>query len=125
MDTKKIKEGISVKEIEGFAKKYRFELFFCLSLILSWVFSFVFFDGWSLLCATIGGLLGMIFSQKVDQLFKKMVVFVRKQEDLTQLILGGAGLILSIFLPFIIYFILGSAAGIMLKQMVPAIVETK
>lgn len=32
MDGNKIKEGVSVKEIENFAKKHRFEVFFLLSL---------------------------------------------------------------------------------------------
>lgn len=125
MDTKKVKEGLSVKEIESFAKKYRFELFFCVALILSWIFSFVFFEGWALLFTMIGGLLGILFSHKVSAFWKKVVSFFAKQEDLTQLILGGAGLVVAIFLPFVIFFLLGSAGGIMLKQVTTPSLEPK
>jgi len=114
MDTKKIKEGLSVKEIEGFAKTYRFALFCCVALVLAWIFSFVFFEGWSIFCAVLGGLLGVVLTKKVEDFLKKVVAFVRKQEELTQLVLGGASLVLSVFLPFLLFFVLGACAGVAL-----------
>jgi hypothetical protein len=111
MDAKKIKDGVSVKEIEGFAKKHRFELFFCLALLLSCLFNFVFFAGWSFVFAAAGGILGALFPEKVQKIFKISSCFFRKQEDLTQLILTIVGLILSIFLPILTFFILGAAGG--------------
>jgi len=49
MDGKK--EGVSVKEIEEFAKKHRFEVFFCLMFLFACVFGLVgmFRPGWSIL----------------------------------------------------------------------------
>ena len=35
MDEEKKKEGVSVKELEGYAKKNRFEIFFCILFVLS------------------------------------------------------------------------------------------
>ena len=111
MDTKKIKEGISVKEIEGFAKKHRFVLFFALALLLSCLFSFVFFKGWTMLAAAAGGILGALFPQKFASSFQKIGSFFRKQEEVTQLILLVVGLGLAIFLPILTFFILGGAGG--------------
>lgn len=117
MDEQKQKTGVSVKEIETFTKKHRFEVFFCLSLILSCFFSFVFFDGWSTVLAAAGGILGIIFPVKIAGFIKRFALFFHKQEDLTQLILGIAGLVLSVFLPILTFFILGVCGGIYLEQL--------
>ena len=111
MDTKKMKDGVSVKEIEGFAKKNRFELFFCLALLLSCLFNFVFFTGWSMLFSAAGGILGVLFPKNIEKIFQGASCFFRKQEDLTQLILTIAGLILAIFLPILTFLALGGAGG--------------
>lgn len=117
MDEKKPKTGVSVKEIETFTKKHRFEVFFCLSLILSCFFSFVFFDGWAIVTAAIGGILGVLFSTKVAELMQRFALFFHKQEDLTQLILGIAGLVLSVFLPILTFLVIGASGGIYLQQL--------
>lgn len=119
MDTKNLKEGVSVKEIESFAKKHRIEVFFCLALILSCLFSFIFFSGWGSPLAAIGGILGILFPSQVETFLKKTSAFLRKQEEITQLILGIAGLILSIFLPIITFFLLGVCGGKFLRQLTP------
>jgi hypothetical protein len=106
------KEGMTVKEIENFAKKNRVAVVFCLSFILALFFSFVFFGpGWAMVCATIGGVLGLIFSDKVEQMSKKIFQFVFKQEQMTQLILGVVALIISIFLPPLVFLIIGFHGG--------------
>lgn len=126
MDTKKIREGVSVKEIEGFAKKYRFEVFFCIALILAWFFSMVFFEGWSFPFIVLGGVLGLVWAVKIEGLLKKAFAFFSKQEDMTQLVLAGAGLILSVFLPFLLFFLLGLSGGLFLKKLTtPISIETK
>lgn len=117
MDEKKPKTGVSVKEIETFTKKHRFEVFFCLSLILSCFFNFVFFDGWGTVAAAVGGILGILFSSKVAELIQRFALFFHKQEDLTQLILGIAGLVLSVFLPILTFLVIGSCGGIYLQQL--------
>lgn len=111
MDGKKIKDGLSVKEIEAFTKKHRFEVFFGLMILLSALFSFVFFTGLSAPLAAIGGILGVAFPLKIEAIFKKASSFFGKQEDTTQLILGIGGLVLSVFLPGLIFLILGCCGG--------------
>lgn len=105
------KDGISVKEIENFAKNNRFKLFLCLSLLLACFFSFVFFSAWTIILAAVGGILGVLLPSKVDAIFGKIREFCKKQEQATLLILAGVGLVFSIFLPPVIFFILGCAGG--------------
>ena len=119
MDEHKEHSGVSVKEIETFAKKHRFEVFFCISLILACFFSFVFFEGWSVVAATVGGLLGFLFPDKTSAIIDRLFLFFRKQEDLTQLILGVAGLVLSIFVPLLVFLFLGGFGGKHLRLPAP------
>ncbi len=119
MDTKNLKEGVSVKEIESFAKKHRLEVFFCLSLILSGLFSFIFFSGWCAILAAVGGILGILFPCKINAFLTKAAGFIVKQEEITQLILGIAGLVLAIFLPIVTFFLLGICGGKALCQLAP------
>jgi hypothetical protein len=112
MDANKPKEGVSVREIEDFTKKHRFEVFFCLSFILACFFNFVFFGtGWGIIFAAVGGVLGVVSSAKVELFMKKGYHFVFKQEQITQLVLGVVWLILSVFLPPLIWFVVGLNAG--------------
>ncbi len=111
MQNENPKEGISVKEIENFAKHNRFKLFLCLAFLLACFFSFVFFTAWSLILAAVGGILGVLFPVRVEKLIETIRFFCEKQENVTQLILGCVGLILSIFLPLLTFFALGVAGG--------------
>src|SRR5438128_129285 len=100
MDMKKDKDGVSVKEIEKFAKKHRFEVFFGLAIVLACFFSFVMFGtGWAILLASVGGILGVLFPAKVEFIAKKVYNFIFKQEQTIQIVLGIFGLILAIFIP--------------------------
>ncbi|HEY2810173.1 MAG TPA: hypothetical protein VGJ00_02130 [Rhabdochlamydiaceae bacterium] len=112
MDGNKLKEGVSVKEIESFAKKHRYEVFFCLAFILACFFSFVMFGpGWAIICATIGVLIGVLLSGKVSNMFKNIYHFVFKQEATTQLVVGILLLIIAIFLPPLFFLVLGLSGG--------------
>lgn len=117
MEEQKKNEGVSVKDIETFAKKNRFELFFLFSIILATFFSFVFFSpGWSILFTAIGALLGGLFTEKLGRTCKALAQFVFKQEHIVQFVLGGVLLILSIFLPPLIFFQLGIHGGMQMKH---------
>ncbi len=111
MDPNKLKEGVSVKEIENFTKKHRFEVFFCLAFVLACFFSFVFFSSWTVIIATLGAILGVVAPAKLDMMLKTAFAFVFKQEQVVQLVLGVVGLILSIFLPPVIFFVVGVSGG--------------
>jgi hypothetical protein len=112
MEPNKTKEGVSVKEIETFARKHCCEVFLCLSFIFACVFSFVFFgSALAMIGATVGGLVGVLMAGKVEFFFKKALQFVFKQEKTIQILLGVVGLILSIFLPPLIFLSLGMYGG--------------
>jgi hypothetical protein len=106
------KEGMSVKEIESYAKKHRFEVFFCLAFILACFFSFVMFGtGWSIITATIGTIIGVLLSGKVTNFSRKALSFIFKQEQTTQIVIGILCLIIAIFLPPLFFLILGLHGG--------------
>ena len=108
----KSKEGVSVREIEEFTKKHRFEVFFCLAFILACCFSFVMWGpGWSIITATIGAVIGILLPSKVARLSRSTFQFIFKHEQTTQLVLGVVFLILAIFLPPLYFLLLGLHGG--------------
>lgn len=112
MDGNKTKEGMSVKEIESFAKKHRFEVFFCLAFILACFFSFVMFGpGWAIIAAAVGGLIGVLLAGKVMHMCRSVLSFVFKQEAATQIVIGVVLLVLAIVIPPLIFLILGLHGG--------------
>jgi hypothetical protein len=111
------KKGVSVKEIEQFAKKHRLEVFFCLVFILALFFNPVFIGKyWSILTTAIGAILGVIFSRKIIEWSTSMFTYVFKQEGSTQIILGVVCLIIAIFLPLVIFFFIGVHGGLSLFE---------
>ena len=117
MDEEKKKEGVSVKEIEEYAKKHRYEVVFVLAFVLACFFSFVFFGtGWGVILAAVGGIIGVLLPNKTTLFSDKIFGFIRKQEHVTQIILGVVLLIISVFLPFITFLLLGLYGGLKLRQ---------
>lgn len=112
MGENKPKEGVSVKEIEEFAKKHRFEVFFCLAFLFACFFTFVMWGpGWSIVATTAGAVLGVLLPGKISHFSKTIFQFIFKQEKTTQLVLGIVALILSIFLPPLIFLLTGMHGG--------------
>lgn len=111
MDGKK--EGVSVKEIEEFAKKHRFEVFFCLMFLFACIFGIVgmFGPGWSIFLGMAGGALGVILPMKMDQLLKGIFHFVFKQDKTILIVLGVVALLIACVFPFIVFLIVGVAGG--------------
>lgn len=109
---KKLKEGVSVQELENFGKKYRFEIFFVLYFLLATLLTFIFFGAaWSIFLAGVGGILGVWLPSKVDKAAKGAFQFIYKQEKATKLILAIVGVIVSFFLPPLVFFFLGLLGG--------------
>jgi len=109
---KKFKEGVSVQELENFGKRYLFEIFFVLYFLIATLLTFLFFGpGWSIFLAGLGGIIGIWLPQKVEKAARACFHFVFKQEKITKLILGVVGLIVSFFLPPLIFFFLGLLGG--------------
>jgi hypothetical protein len=110
----KIKEGVSVQEVEDFARKYTTEVFTVLAIIIgSFSSMYDFFTGPRLTIAflAIGVILGIFFPAPVEKGLKQFYSFSHKQEKMTQMILGFVKIIVSIFIPFILFGGIGLLAG--------------
>ncbi len=106
------KEGMSVREIENFARKYTYEVFFSLVFILASFFSMVMFGvTWCIYLACLGGILGVWFPMKVEKSVRGVFQFVNKQQKPTMIVLGVVGLIVAVFLPPLVFFVLGLMGG--------------
>ena len=106
------KEGVSVQDIENFARKYTYEVFFSLVFILASFFSMVMFGvAWSIYLACLGGVLGVWFPAKVEKFARASFGFVQRQAKPTLIVLGIVGLVISIFLPPLVFFVLGLMGG--------------
>lgn len=109
---KKIKEGVSVQELENFGKKYTTEIFLVLYFVLAALLAKFFFGPmWNIFLAGIGGILGVLLPMKVEKAVRGVFQFVNKQEKITRLILGIVGLIVAFFLPPLIFFFTGLIGG--------------
>lgn len=112
MDEEKKKEGVSVKEIESYAKRHRFEIFFCILFVLASLFTLVFWGPTlSIFLAGIGAIISVFLPGKVEHLATSMAMKVLHKEATTQLIIGIIALIAAIFLAPLIFLWLGLHGG--------------
>jgi hypothetical protein len=112
--TDKLKEGVSVDEIESFAKKHMTEVLTVLALIVGAVSSaFDFFTGpgLTLIFAAVGTIFGIFFPAPVERGLKQFYQFTYKQEKTTQMVLGAVKVVMGIFIPFVLFGLLGLLAG--------------
>ena len=72
---------------------------------------------WAIFAATAGAVLGVLMPSKVGALCQKTFQFFFKQEQTTQLVLAIVGLILSIFIPPLIFLLMGMHGGKDLHKM--------
>lgn len=111
-ENKPKKEGVSVREIESFARKNRIAVFFVLAYILATFFSFVMWGlGWSVVAAGIGAIIGVLLKAQIAHLSKVIFQFVFKQEGTVQIIIAVIALILAIVIPPLFFLILGLHGG--------------
>jgi hypothetical protein len=110
----KIKEGVSVQEVEDFARKHTMEVFSVLAIVIGSISSmYDFFTGPKLTIAfvAIGIFLGIFFPAPVEKGLKQFYSFAYKQEKMTQLILGIVKIVVSLFIPFFLFGAVGLLAG--------------
>lgn len=111
MDEKK-KEGMSVRELEGYAKKHRFEIFFCLLFVFASLFTLVFWGAvFSIFFTGIGGIIGALFPIRVEMMASKALRFFNNEKPATQNIVMIAFLLVAIFLAPLVFLIVGLHAG--------------
>lgn len=112
MDENKKKEGVSVKELEMYAKKNRFEVFFTLLFVLASLFTLIFWGPMlSIFLFAIGGLISIWLTHKVQAFAHKVVGGILQKEEMTQLIVAIAVLIVAIFCAPLIFLLFGLHAG--------------
>lgn len=110
----KLKEGVSVQEVEDFARKHAIEVVSASAIIIGSISSmFDFFTGpaFSILFATIGIILGIFFPIPVEKGLRQIYGFTFKQEKTTQMILGAVAIVVAIFIPFLLFGVIGLLAG--------------
>jgi hypothetical protein len=110
----KVKEGVSVQEVEDFARKYTAEVFTVLAIVIGSISSmYDFFTGPKMTIGfiAIGMILGIFFPAPVEKTLKQYYSFSYKQEKMTQMILGLVSIVIGLFIPFILFGFLGLLAG--------------
>lgn len=112
MEQNEKKDGMSVRQIEGYAKKHRFEIFFCLLYIFASLFTLIFWGATiSVFLTGLGGILGALFPDKVSMSSKKVTSFISKHDKTTQVIIGIAVLAVAIFAAPLIFLLTGLQGG--------------
>ncbi len=110
----KIKEGVSVQEVEDFARKYTTEVFSVLAIVIGSISSmYDFFTGpkLTIVFIAIGVVLGIFFPAPVEKGLKQFYSFSYKQEKTTQMILGLVKVVVGLFIPFVLFGFMGLLAG--------------
>jgi hypothetical protein len=112
--TEKLKEGVSVKEIESFARQHTVEVLSVLAIIIATITScWDFFTGpkMSLFFAALGTIITILFPVPVERTLKRFYSFTIKQEKSAQLMIGVVKIVVAIFIPFILFALVGLLAG--------------
>lgn len=110
----KIKEGVSVQEVEDFARKYTTEVFSVLAIVIGSISSmYDFFTGpkMTITFLAIGVIVGIFFPAPVEKGLKQFYSFSYKQEKTTQMILGLVKVVVGLFIPFVFFGFMGLLAG--------------
>jgi len=112
--TDKLKEGMSMNDIEGYAKKYSTEVFMIVAIVIaviSSIFDFFISSSWGIFLAGLGALYGLLAPKQVDGLLGKMFEYASKKDKSIQIMIGIAQIIIAIFLPAVIFGMFGLIAG--------------
>jgi hypothetical protein len=110
----KIKEGVSVQELESLARKYTTEVFLILSIFvasISSIFNFFTAAGWSIAFAGLGAIVSLAIPEAIMNFHKKLLKFFFKQEKVIQITIGVVRIVVGLFVPFIIFAEMGLLAG--------------
>ena len=113
--SEKIKEGVSVQELENYARKYTTEVFLIVAIIIAAISSaFGFFTGpsWSIFFAALCAIISIAIPTKIEPIMKKVIHIAFKKEKSTEIIVGIIRVVVAIFIPFILFAEIGLLAGL-------------
>lgn len=105
--------GFTVGDIEGKMKKYGLEITLCTMFILTAVFTLIWGGAmavWSILLCMIFAIIGVLIPRSTHKISTHSLKFVYR-EKVTSIIVAVAGILISIFIPAIIFAIIGLIAG--------------
>ena len=106
------KDGVSIQQIENFGKHNATEIFFCVVFILASLFSFLFYGAdWSIYAAGLGAAVAVWLPKSIGRFMHAIFKFCVEQQKPTKLVIAGVGVVLSIFLPPLIFLCIGLLAG--------------
>lgn len=107
------KKGFTVHELEGNFKKHGFEITLTAIFALTAIFSLL-WSGWvvtwSILLCMIFAIVGIFIPQSMHKSLGKAVRLIYK-EDVSAVIAAVVGLLVAIFLPLLIFAVVGLIAG--------------
>ncbi len=109
----KNKGGFTVGELEGKVKKYGLEIALCVVFVLTAVFALVHGSSmlhWSILLCMIFAIVGILVPKSMDKITTHALRFIYK-EKITSIVMGVIACLVAIFLPPIIFAIVGLVAG--------------
>lgn len=109
-----LKDGVSVNEIESFARKYTSEVFLVLAILIasiSSIFDFFSGAGWSIAFAGACAIISILFPNHIEAALRKLFSFGTQNEKSMQIIIGIVRIVLAIFVPFILFGFVGLLAG--------------
>ncbi len=112
-DKGKFVKGFTIEEIENTAKKYSIELCLCVIFALTAIFALIWGGAslsWSILLCMIFSIIGCIIPEYIEKGANYVLGFIYK-EIATTITIGVIGVLLSIFLPPVIFAIVGIFAG--------------
>ena len=112
-DEQKPRGGFTVSELEEKAKKYGLEICLCSMFILTAIFTLVWGGAmilWSILLSMMLAIVGVLFPKIVRKGLQLSMEFIYK-EKVTCIVAATIGILLSIFLPLVIFALFGLIAG--------------
>lgn len=112
--SEKLKEGVSMHEIETLARKYTIEAFVILAIIIATISStweFFIGAGWSLFFAGLGAIIGIALPEGITKMEKLYFNFIYKQEKPAQIAIGIVQIVIALFIPLIIFIQIGLLSG--------------
>jgi hypothetical protein len=112
-DEQKPRNGFTVSELENKVKKYGIEICLCTVFVLTAIFTLVWGGAmilWSILLCMILGIIGALFPKHVKKYLHTAMDLTCK-EKVSSISTAIVAVLLSIFLPVIIFSLVGLIAG--------------